>query len=105
MSTGPVLISGAGPSGLVLALALRKYCVDVRIIDKEPGPRLGERGAGVSPRSLELHKILGTFDDVNRAGGPIRMRREYDPLDGHKVVSEFMVPITRRPLVSPTPTL
>ena len=28
------------------------------------------------------HKILGTFDDVDRACGPIRMRREYDPLDG-----------------------
>jgi hypothetical protein len=40
--------SGAGPSGLVLALALRKNGVDVRIIDKEAGPRLGERGPGVS---------------------------------------------------------
>ena len=57
MSIGPVLIvsilfsrphskflvsyqSGAGPSGLVLALALRKNNVDVRIIDKKPGPGL-----------------------------------------------------------------
>ncbi|KIM74259.1 hypothetical protein PILCRDRAFT_828424 [Piloderma croceum F 1598] len=91
MSIGPVLISGAGPSGLVLALALGKNGVDVRIIDKDPGPRLGERGAGVSPRSLELHKILGTFDDLNRAGGPIRMKRDYDPLDGHKVANAVML--------------
>ncbi|KJA28255.1 hypothetical protein HYPSUDRAFT_51621 [Hypholoma sublateritium FD-334 SS-4] len=91
-----VLISGAGPSGLVLALSLRKNGIPVRIIDKELGPRLGERGAGVSARSLELHKILGTFPDVygdNRK--PIPWRRDYDPLDGHKIVKTFsMVPIS-----------
>ena len=38
---------GAGPSGLVLALSLRKNGIPVRIIDKEPLPRLGERGAGI----------------------------------------------------------
>ena len=64
-----------GPSGLVLALALRKNHMDVRIIDKEPGPTVVLAFLLVSlplpachiyfwPRSLELHKILGTFDDV-----------------------------------------
>lgn len=33
----------AGPSGLVLALTLRKNGIPVRIIGKEPLPRLGER--------------------------------------------------------------
>ena len=42
--------------------------------------------------SLELNKILGVFDDVNRPCGPIRIRREYNPLDEHNVVSECMVP-------------
>ncbi|KJA28211.1 hypothetical protein HYPSUDRAFT_34602 [Hypholoma sublateritium FD-334 SS-4] len=84
-----ILISGAGPSGLVLALSLRKNGIPVRIIDKEFGPRIGERGAGVSPRSLELHKILGTFSEVYGDGKPIPLRREYDPLDGHKPVKTF----------------
>ncbi len=46
--------SGAGPSGLVLALSLLQNGIPVRIIDKEFGPRLGERGAGVSVRSCSL---------------------------------------------------
>jgi hypothetical protein len=44
--------SGAGPSGLALPLTLRKNHIDVCIIDKEPGPRLGERAAGVSVGSF-----------------------------------------------------
>ncbi|KAF8202413.1 hypothetical protein BJ912DRAFT_944749 [Pholiota molesta] len=88
-----VLISGAGPSGLVLALTLRKNGIPVRIIDKELGPRLGERGAGVSPRSLELHRLLGTFSDIYGAGGGLPLRKEYDPLDNHKALkTQHVIP-------------
>ncbi|KAF9479547.1 monooxygenase [Pholiota conissans] len=101
-----ILISGAGPSGLVLALTLRKNDIPVRIIDKEPRPRLGERGAGVSPRSLELHKILGTFADIYGSGGALPLRKEYDPLDAHKAVKIYPVipigePTIGAPYVNP----
>ncbi len=38
---------GAGPSGLVLALSLLQNGVSVRIIDKNPDIRAGQRGAGI----------------------------------------------------------
>ena len=39
--------AGAGPAGLVLALALVQNGIEVRIIDKEPFFRPGQRGAGI----------------------------------------------------------
>ncbi|KAJ6544653.1 hypothetical protein DFH09DRAFT_1249316 [Mycena vulgaris] len=59
-----VLIAGAGPSGLVLALILLKNGVPVRIIDKERTHRIGSRGAGIMPRTLELYTTLGVLDDI-----------------------------------------
>jgi choline dehydrogenase-like flavoprotein len=47
-----VLIAGAGPVGLVMAIELARYGVDVRIIDKGPSvptnPRLWSSGAARS---------------------------------------------------------
>ncbi|KAF7356354.1 FAD-binding-3 domain-containing protein [Mycena venus] len=59
-----VLIVGAGPSGLILALCLSMSGVSVRIIDKEPVHRVGRRGAGITPRTLEIFQTLGVLDDV-----------------------------------------
>ncbi|KZT20697.1 hypothetical protein NEOLEDRAFT_829633 [Neolentinus lepideus HHB14362 ss-1] len=50
----PILIVGAGPTGLVAALTLRQNGIPVRIIDKEPKPHFGSRGSGIMPRTLEL---------------------------------------------------
>ncbi len=38
---------GGGPSGLVLALSLLKNGISVRVIDKNPELRIGQRGAGI----------------------------------------------------------
>jgi len=53
MNCSDVLIIGAGPTGLVLALWLRQQGVKVRIIDKtRPGHDLpGPGGAGTDPSS------------------------------------------------------
>ncbi|KAK7050564.1 FAD-binding-3 domain-containing protein [Favolaschia claudopus] len=67
----PILIVGAGPSGLVLALILLKCGVPVRIVDKETTHRLGSRGAAIQPRTLELYKILGVLPDILKAGEPL----------------------------------
>ena len=38
---------GAGPVGLVAALTLLQNGIPVRIIDKDPNPRMGQRGPGI----------------------------------------------------------
>ncbi|CCM05220.1 uncharacterized protein FIBRA_07430 [Fibroporia radiculosa] len=60
----PILIAGAGPAGLVLALVLLQNGVSVRIIDKEPNFRPGQRGAGLQARTLEIFSHLGILQDI-----------------------------------------
>ncbi|TFY57905.1 hypothetical protein EVJ58_g6741 [Rhodofomes roseus] len=59
-----VLIIGAGPTGLVLAISLLKSGIPIRIIDKLSAPSGGARGTAVQPRTLELLAFLGIVDDV-----------------------------------------
>ncbi|MDB5827348.1 MAG: hypothetical protein JWQ73_1568 [Variovorax sp.] len=53
----PILITGAGPVGLTLALALKRLGADVRIIDKNEGPTDKSKALVVWPRTLELFDI------------------------------------------------
>jgi 2-polyprenyl-6-methoxyphenol hydroxylase-like FAD-dependent oxidoreductase len=55
----PVLIIGAGPTGLVLALWLTRFGVAVRIIDKTAEPGTTSRALAVQARTLELYQQLG----------------------------------------------
>ncbi|KAL0953975.1 hypothetical protein HGRIS_005134 [Hohenbuehelia grisea] len=77
MSSPSVLVVGGGPTGLVLALALAKNSVPVRVIEKFPGPIVGQRGAGLQPRTLEIHNFLGTYNDIAQRGQPIFKFRMY----------------------------
>jgi 2-polyprenyl-6-methoxyphenol hydroxylase-like FAD-dependent oxidoreductase len=63
-----VLIAGAGPTGLVLALWLTKLGVNVRIIDKTSEPGTTSRALAVQARTLEFYHQIG-FDDAVIAGG------------------------------------
>lgn len=59
-----VLIAGAGPSGLMLALELCRHGVRPRIIDPLPGPSPLSRALVVHARTLELldrHGLADTF--------------------------------------------
>lgn len=94
-----VLIVGAGPSGLVLALTLLKNGVPVRVVEKEINPRIGQRGAGIMPRSLELFQFLGVVDVITKAGTSIPTIRMYKS-DGVEVLKEFQMTPSR----DPTPT-
>ena len=49
-----VLIVGAGPTGLVLALWLRRLGVEVRIVDKTAEPGTTSRAVAVQARTLEF---------------------------------------------------
>ena len=51
-----VLIVGAGPTGLVLAIWLARSGIRVRIIDKAPEPGTTSRALAVQVRTLELYR-------------------------------------------------
>jgi 2-polyprenyl-6-methoxyphenol hydroxylase-like FAD-dependent oxidoreductase len=59
-----VLIIGAGPTGLVLALWLTRLGVRVRIIDKTAEPGTTSRALAVQARTLELYGQMGLADAV-----------------------------------------
>jgi 2-polyprenyl-6-methoxyphenol hydroxylase-like FAD-dependent oxidoreductase len=63
-----VLIIGAGPTGLVLALWLTKLGVKVRIIDKTAEPGTTSRALAVQARTLELYRQLDLADAVVAKG-------------------------------------
>src|SRR5256714_7787201 len=63
-----VLIAGAGPTGLVLALWLTKLGVKVRIIDKSAEPGTTSRALAVQARTLELYRQLDLADAVLEHG-------------------------------------
>ncbi|MTV36761.1 FAD-dependent oxidoreductase [Duganella radicis] len=63
-----VLIVGAGPTGLVLAIALARRGIAVRIIDKNSGPGQASRAMAVHARTLEFYRQLGFADVVINQG-------------------------------------
>src|SRR5213079_1066623 len=63
-----VLIVGAGPTGLVLALWLSRLGVRVRIVDKTAEPGTTSRAVAVQARTLEFYSQLGLVDAVVARG-------------------------------------
>ncbi len=63
-----VLIVGAGPTGLVLALWLTRQGVSVRIIDKTSEPGTTSRALAVQARTLELYRQLDLTEAVIAGG-------------------------------------
>jgi 2-polyprenyl-6-methoxyphenol hydroxylase-like FAD-dependent oxidoreductase len=68
MMHSDVLIVGAGPTGLVLALWLTKLGVKVRILDKTAEPGTTSRALAVQARTLELYRQLDLADAVVKHG-------------------------------------
>src|SRR5882672_6641914 len=59
-----VLVVGAGPTGLVLALWLKRLGVEVRIIDNAAESGTTSRALAVQARTLELYRQVGLADEV-----------------------------------------
>ncbi len=72
-----VLVAGAGPTGLALAMDLARRGVEVLVVDKAGQFSVGSRGDGISPRTLEVFEDLGVIDGVLRAGMPAPVNRIY----------------------------
>ncbi len=97
-ATPDVLIAGAGPTGLFLALWLTRLGVRVRIADPKPGPVQETRAIAVQARTLEFYDQLGLgpdalargrhFDRLNlfvrgRLRGAVRLRGVGNDLTPH----------------------
>jgi 2-polyprenyl-6-methoxyphenol hydroxylase-like FAD-dependent oxidoreductase len=96
--TKQVLIAGAGPTGLTLAIELARRGVGVRIVEKAEGFFEGSRGDGLQPRTLEVFEDLGVLDAVFAAGLPGMAMRVHT---GGEAVREVWM---REP-VEPTPAV
>lgn len=71
MKNTEVLIAGAGPTGLVLALWLTKVGVQVRIIDKTERAGTTSRATIMHARNLEFYRQMGFSDDAVADGAII----------------------------------
>jgi len=92
-STG-VLIVGAGPAGLVLAVELARRGVRYRLVERDALPFAGARGKGLQPRTQELFEQLGVGERVRAHGGPYPAIRAYQ---GGQVVWEGRMDEPREP--------
>src|SRR5271155_5063751 len=63
-----VLIVGAGPTGLTLALWLTRLGVPVRIIDNTAQPGTTSRALAVQGRTLELYRQIGLAEAAVERG-------------------------------------
>lgn len=86
MTKPKLLIVGAGPTGLVLALWLAKVGVPFRIIEKNDGPGQASRAMAVQARTLEFYRQLGFADEVINRG--IKVARGH-LREGKKEVATF----------------
>ncbi|HEY9731410.1 MAG TPA: FAD-dependent monooxygenase [Drouetiella sp.] len=64
----PVLIVGAGPVGLTMALALSIAGIKFRIVDKAPQRSDKSKALGIHARTLELLESLGVVDRFLQIG-------------------------------------
>ncbi|KAG2352900.1 monooxygenase [Suillus spraguei] len=95
----PVLVVGAGPAGLVVALTLLQNGVPVRIINKDLNPRIGQRGPGIKARSFELFNFPDV-PEVNDLGKPVPVIRLYKPGTLECMAESLIAPHTE-----PTPAI
>ena len=70
--SSPVLIAGAGPTGLAAALFLARRGVPVRVIDKAPTPTRNSKALAVNPRTQELLEESGVTARILGEGWDVR---------------------------------
>jgi 2-polyprenyl-6-methoxyphenol hydroxylase-like FAD-dependent oxidoreductase len=64
----PVLVVGAGPTGLTAAMELARLGVPVRIVDRAPAPSTTSKALAVQARTLELLRPRGVGEEMLRRG-------------------------------------
>lgn len=70
--TPQVLVVGAGPVGLTLAVSLLRHGVPCRIVDLGHGPSTGAKASVVQARTLEIFDELGIAEPAIARGRKVR---------------------------------
>ena len=107
MQTIDVLIVGAGPTGLALAIDLVRRKVPALVIERADALFPGSRGKGIQPRTMEVFDDLGVLDAILDSGGmyppvviwqggkPQRQHQMFDtvaPSEAEPYTAPWMVP-------------
>jgi 3-(3-hydroxy-phenyl)propionate hydroxylase len=87
-SSPRVLVVGAGPVGMVCALALNRRGVAVTVCEQEPAPVRDQRAATIHPPTLAFLDELGVTQKIIPLGLVSPTYRFHDRL-GNAVVAEF----------------
>lgn len=91
LDVAPVLIAGAGPTGLAAAMSLARAHIPVRLIDRAREPSPHSRAIGIQARTLELfeqHRVVKPFLELGHrarvanlySNGQRLARLDFDPL-------------------------
>ncbi|MES2639894.1 MAG: FAD-dependent monooxygenase [Myxococcota bacterium] len=75
MQRPEVLVVGAGPTGLCVALELARRQVPCRVVDRAASPSVESRALGLHARTLEGLDRLGLADTFVAAGQPVSQLR------------------------------
>jgi len=74
-----VLVVGAGPAGLVAAITLARYGIDVVLIDKRSTPSGLSRSLVISTRGMELMRRFGLEQAVRSGAADVKIRAWMTP--------------------------
>src|SRR5262247_1992273 len=83
-----VVIVGAGPVGMVCALALNRSGIPVTVLELEPAPVEDQRAATIHPSTLEMLDALGITQKILPLGMVSTAYRFHDRVN-REVVAEF----------------
>jgi 3-(3-hydroxy-phenyl)propionate hydroxylase len=95
-----VVIVGAGPVGMVCALALNRSGIPVTVFEQEPAPVEDQRAATIHPSTLEMLDALGVTQKIMPLGMISTTYRFHDRVN-RTVVAEFDLDRLRDELAFP----
>ena len=90
MEKTEILIIGAGPVGLTLAIALGQQGIPCTVIESKDAPQFLPKMERANARTMEIYRKLGIADDIRAAG-----LRGDCPMDVYIVTSLNEPPLMR----------